>query len=139
MATITVRALDPVTWEPQYGNGQNNFISDLAAVAQIIATRCRLFTGEWFLNLADGLPMFQTNQGGTKILGGSGSQANIEAIINIIALRITGSPYVIKITTMTSTFQNRKFSFYAAVLTQFGTVYVTNSPGTSASLLTTST
>lgn len=126
MATITVRKLDPVTWEPQFGNGQENFISDLEAVTQIIATRLKLFQGEWFLNLEDGLPLFQS------ILGSSGGQRNITVITNLIAARILGTPYVTAIVSITATYQNRKFVFSSTVATQFGTVTVSNSPGTSA-------
>jgi hypothetical protein len=132
MATITVRKLDPVTWEPQFGNGQENFISDLEAVTQIIATRLKLFQGEWFLNLEDGLPLFQS------ILGSSGGQRNLTVITNLIAARILGTPYVTAIVSITSSYQNRKFVFSATVATQFGVVTVSNSPGTSA-ILTSST
>jgi hypothetical protein len=129
--TITVRQLDPVTWEPQNGNGQNNFISDLQAVAQIIATRLRLFEGEWFLNLSDGLPLFQS------ILGSSGSQRNIEIITNIISANILGlSPYVTGLNFLTATFQDRKYVFSAVVATQFGNVSIGNAPGLQASIST---
>lgn len=128
MATITVRKLDPITWEPQYGNGQNNFISDLDAVTQIIATRLRLFEGEWFLNLQDGLPLFQS------ILGSSGSQRNLEVITNIISQRILGTVYVLSIISLTASYIGRKFTFSASVNTQFGTVSINNTPGISASL-----
>jgi hypothetical protein len=133
MATITVRALNPVTWEPQQGNGQSNFLSDLQAVTQIIATRLRLFKGEWFLNLDDGLPMFN------GILGSSGSQRNLAIITNLISARILGTPYVLSIAEIESSYFNRNFTFKATVVTQFGTVTVTNSPGTSATLSTTTT
>lgn len=130
MASITVRALNPVTWEPQQGNGQANFLSDLPAVAQIIATRLRLFQGEWFLNLLDGLPLFQ------QILGSSGSPRNVQVITNLISARILGSPFVTAISSITATYQNRQFKFFAQVETQFGTIIVQNSPGTSATLTT---
>lgn len=128
MSTITVRALNPVTWEPQCGNGLQNFLSDLAAVAQIIATRLRLFQGEWWLNLSDGLPMFQS------ILGSSGSQRNLAVINNIISARILGTPFVTGISFIESTFENRSFTFKATVNTQFGSITVNNSPGSSATL-----
>ena len=130
MATITVRRLNPVTWEPQNGNGLQNFISDLDAVAQIISTRLRLFQGEWFLNLLDGLPLFQS------ILGSSGSPRNLQVITNLIAARITGTPFVIGINSINATYLNRQFTFKAVVSTQFGTVTVVNSPGSSATLTT---
>lgn len=132
MATITVRAIDPVTSNPLQGNGQNNFISDLAAVTQIIGTRLRLYEGEWFLDLLDGLPMFQ------KILGSSGSVANLKVVVNLISQRIKLSPYVDAVVNVQASYLNRKFSFYAEASTQFGTVFIINSPGSSASLIATS-
>lgn len=129
MATITVRALSP-TGEPLQGNGLNCFISDLAAVAQIISTRLKLFEGEFWLNTADGLPLFQ------QILGSSGSQRNLQVIVGLISQRITGTPYVTGNPVITATFQNRKLSYSGQVETAFGTVYVSNSPGTSATLTT---
>lgn len=127
MASITVRALSS-SGEPQQGNGQNNFISDLAAVAQIIGTRLKLFQGEWFLNLQDGLPLFQS------ILGSSGTQRNIQVLINLISARIYGSPFVTGIPSITATFENRRFTYSAQVDTQFGTVTVSNAPGNSANI-----
>ena len=128
MATITVRALDPTTWEPMQGNGQDSFISDLKAVTQIIATRLRLFEGEWFLDLLDGLPMFQ------KILGSSGSVVNLKVVVNLISQRIKLSPYVTSVTNVKASYQNRNFKFSALAITPFGNVYIVSSPGSSASL-----
>jgi len=128
MATITVRALSPNN-EPMYGNSQGNFISDLDAVVQIIRTRLLLFKGEWFLALQDGLALFQS------ILGASGDPASIQLIISLISQRILGTPYVDSISSMETSYLDRSFSFNATVETQFGTVYVTNSPGNKASLL----
>jgi hypothetical protein len=122
MATITVRALDPATWEPLQGNGQNNFISDTEAVAQIIATRLKLFQGEWWENLLDGLPMFQ------KILGSEGTQRNMQVVIELISRRITETVHVVSISSFTATFQNRRFGFRATVETEFGTVFLTTNP-----------
>jgi hypothetical protein len=123
MATITVRALDPVTWEPQNGNGLANFLSDNAAVAQIICTRLKLFEGEWFLNLQDGLPLFQS------MLGAFASQKQLQIISNLISARINGTIYVSGIQSMVTSYKDRKFTFTAVVTTQFGIVTVTNSPG----------
>ena len=127
MATITVRALGP-TGDPLQGNGLNCFISDLAAVTQIICTRLKMFEGEFWMNTADGLPLFQS------ILGSSGSQRNLQVIIGLYSQRIRGTVYVTGISSFTASFQSHKFVYSIAVETQFGTVYISNSPGTSASL-----
>lgn len=132
MATITVRALDMTTWEPQQGNSQSNFLSDLQAVTQILATRLRMFQGEWFLDLNDGTPMFQS------ILGSSGSEKNLQVITNLISARIRSSPFVTGITYISVLFQNRKLVYNATVSTQFGTVTVSNVPARSASLVSSS-
>jgi hypothetical protein len=129
MATITVRALSP-TGDPLQGNGLNCFISDLDAVAQIISTRLKMFEGEFWLNTADGLPLFQ------QILGSSGSQRNLQVVIGLISQRITGTVYVTGISSTTANFQNRKLAYSVTVETQFGTVYVSNSPGSSATITT---
>lgn len=123
MASITVRALD-YNGDPLQGNGQDNFISDLQAVTQIIATRLKLFEGEWFLNLLDGLPLFQS------ILGSSADPRNLQVILNIISQRISTSapPYVTSVTNIKASYLNRSFSFSAQVQTVFGTVFVTNTP-----------
>jgi len=129
MPTITVRALDPLTREPQQGNGLNNFLSDLDAVTQILGTRMRLFEGEWFLNLSDGLPLFQS------MLGSSGSQRNIEIITNLISGRITSfTPYVIGINSLAVSYIGRGYTYSAEVNTIFGVVTISNSPATLLSL-----
>lgn len=125
MATITVRALDQ-NGDPLQGNGQNNFISDLQAVAQIIRTRLLLFQGEWFLDQNDGLPLFNS------MLGSSGSARNLEVITNLIASRIRETQYVLAITSIYATFQNRKYVFNATVQTQFGTLTISTNQNTAA-------
>lgn len=37
----------------------NSFITESPATIQAVATRLRLFRGEWFLNLESGIPWFQ--------------------------------------------------------------------------------
>lgn len=133
MPTVTVRAIDPVTFEPQYGNGQANFVSDLQAVVQDILTRLRLFQGEWFLNLLDGLPLFQS------IEGSSGNSRNIQIIINMISSRISQTPFVTRVSEVTASYLNRSFKYRAVVETQFGTIVLNNSPGSSATLSSSST
>jgi hypothetical protein len=130
--TLTVRALNPITWDPLCGNGQNNFISNRAAAAQILAQRLKLFEGEWWENLLDGLPLFQ------KILGSSGSQKNLQVVIGLISQRITttvtpsGQQLVTQILSIVATYQDRKFAFNAEVETIFGVVYLTNAPASQA-------
>ena len=113
--TITVRQLS-ATGDPLYGQGQANYISDLAAVTQIVKTRLLLFQGEWWAATNDGLPLFQ------GILGQSASQRNQQQIELLITERILGTPYVISVSDVTISFNQttRAYSYYAVVNTQFG-------------------
>lgn len=126
MATISVRALD-ANHDPMYGNGQQNFLTDLAAVQQIIDTRLLLFEGEWWADLNDGLPMFQ------QIAG-----KNPQAASLLIQARILGTPYVTSIDTISTSYVNRAFKFSCQAYTPFGTITVNFQPGNSAVLPVTS-
>jgi hypothetical protein len=125
MATITYRGLDP-NGEPLYGNGQNNFVSDLYAVAQAIGTRLKLFQGEWWENVNAGTPLFQA------MLGVSGVGRNPDAIALLIKQRILGTPYVLPggVSNVAASYNGatRSFSFSCSVATQFGTLTVANQP-----------
>jgi len=127
MATITVRALDK-NWDPIQGNGQTNFLTDLLAMVQIIRSRLLLFKGEWFLDIADGLPMFQA------MLGSQANAKNIQAITNIITSRIVTTKYVVEVLNVTGSYQNRRYFYSAQVQTQFGTLFVSNANANQASL-----
>lgn len=128
MATITVRALD-ANWDPIQGNGQACFLADLDAMVQIVRSRLLLFKGEWFLNLNDGLPMFN------GMLGSSGSVRNIQIITNMVVVRIKSTPYVIDVDNVAAAFQARSYYFSARVITQFGSVYISTANASSASLI----
>lgn len=120
MATVTVRNLGP-NYDPLWGSGQNNYLEDLAAVAQMLLTRLKLFQGEWWADLADGLPLFQ------QILG---KAANVQQFNVLLAQRILGTRFVTGINSVSSSFDSvsQKFSYTASVQTQFGALTVTNEP-----------
>jgi hypothetical protein len=117
MPTITVRKLDS-NWEPLYGNGQNDFISDIDAVAQIIRQKLLFFLGEWVLDRSAGTPMFQS------ILGANRS---IDAVVVILKAVILSAPYVTGVTNIATTYssQTRAFTFSCLAQTQFGATPVT--------------
>lgn len=130
MATITYRRIDqsisPTTgvmaYEPVFGGGQADFISDIDAVGQAAMTRLRLLQGEWWENLNDGLPLFQ------QILGQA--KGNDQQAINLlIQQRILGTPFVSGIISLQSSYDpnSRTFTFYSVIQTQFGPVSVSNS------------
>jgi len=120
MPTITVRALDS-NWDPLQGNGQACFLSDLAAMVQIIRSRLLLFQGEWFLDLNDGLPMFN------GILGSQANARGLQAITNMITSRLKTTKYVVEVNDVSSAYVSRRFYYSSQVQTQFGTVFVSNS------------
>lgn len=119
MATITVRRLNPTTWDVIRGGSLNDFVSDVDAVAQILATRIKLLQGELFLNVNDGTPLFQ------KLLGHG---ITSRAVALILRQRILSTPYVTGITSIQVTYAipGRSFAFAASVQTQFGPVVVAN-------------
>ena len=114
MSIVTYRRLDS-NYEPVFGQGQNDFTSDLAAVAQAIQTRLNLWLGEWWEDLNDGLPMLQ------GILGkmGAGQSGEIPLLIQE---RILGTPYVTEIINVKTLYNKstRQFSFSCGAVVAFG-------------------
>ena len=103
-------------------------LTNVNAVGQAILTRLRLFLGEWWEDVNLGLAVFQ------KILGQLGTAQGVKAMNLAIQQQIEGVPYVISVLNVNSTFVGGRLSFTATAQTQFGTVTVSNLPGTSASL-----
>src|ERR1700744_5567744 len=126
MALITVRALGANN-EPQMGQGQGNFLSDADAVAQIIRTRLLLLEGEWWENLDEGLPLWQ------NILTYGAN--NLAALDLFIQDRISGAPYVTRVSNVQSSIVNRRLSYSATVQTDFGPITITNVPQPSSGAL----
>lgn len=122
MSLILYRRLDS-DYEPAFGSGKAGFLSDIDAVAQAIGTRLRLFQGEWWEDQNDGLPLWQ------KILGRPTGH-NQDAVNLLIQQRILGTPYVVGVSNVQSSYDasTRAFKFYCVVQTQFGQVTVSNYP-----------
>jgi hypothetical protein len=120
MATITVRALDQ-NWDPICGQGLAAFISDLDAVAQIIATTLKLFQGEWFASTQQGTPYFGA------ALGRSGSAQQQMVFVTAIKAQILSVPYVTGITSLVTTYYptSRAFALTCQAVTPFGATTVT--------------
>lgn len=81
-----------------------------AAVAQAILTRLLLWSGEWFLDLAEGTPY------DTLILG-YGTQGTRDAAVRE---RILSTPGVVGITKYDSSVVSRRMSVACDVQTQYG-------------------
>jgi hypothetical protein len=116
MSTPAISQRSVVNGEPQWGQGQGNFVTGIEAVATLIQTRLQLFLGEWFLNLSDGLPLW-------NILGQSNDSATTNAIIQA---RIQGTPYVTGVSDVAWSFSQStgQFSYSAQVATVFGPISI---------------
>lgn len=105
-----------------FGNGKGNHLTGRAAVAQAIRTRLLLFQGEWWADLNDGLPLFQS------IMGYQG--ANKEAVDRLILQRIAGTQGVTGVKFFSSSYNTgtRGYTFTATADTIYGEVAVSNVP-----------
>lgn len=130
MATILYRAL-AANGDPLFGNSQSNFVSDLNAVAQAIATRLKLLAGEWWENLNAGTPVFQS------MLGVSGSGKRPDTVALLLTQRILATPFVTGVSNVQTSYNDtaRAFTLSCQAQTQFGTLTVTLPlPGAQASI-----
>jgi len=113
-----------------FGRGKQDFLEDSVgnpeAIAQAIKTRLLLFLGEWWMDLYDGLPLWE------QILGQRIDNKNIinEILIDRIkGLLLPDNQYgVIGVTEVTSEYNSdsRKYTFSCVVDTIYGKVYITN-------------
>jgi hypothetical protein len=106
-----------------FGGGINDFVKDTYAVAQAIKTKLCLLKGEWWENLDEGLPLFQS------ILGVPGGQKS--SIDLIYQQRILSVPNVKNIEQVKSSLDNRVYSFYCVINTTFGKLSLFNLPNAS--------
>lgn len=100
------------------GTNSEEFLSGASAVAQAIITNLRLLLGEWWENVNNGLPLWQS------ILGQPGSEVNKISVDNIIKNRILetnfeGTPLVSSIDDYEGLYNSstRAYSFKAVVTT----------------------
>jgi hypothetical protein len=132
-ASISVRQLS-ASWDPMWGQGLANFLTDLQAVSQIVKTRLLLNQGEWFADLSTGTPLFQS------ILG---VPSTSQGVALLLRQRILGSapPFVTGISNVTIAYgaAGRNYSFGATVQTVFGQIQLTIQPGPGTSAVVTTT
>lgn len=111
--TMRYRRLDE-DGEPVMGKGRQDFLVDGDAFAQAVCTRLKLYLGEWWEDLNDGLPMFQS------MLGVPGTRK--EYIDALIAERIIKTKNFKSLQETQSKFSTatRKYEFYSVVNSLFG-------------------
>lgn len=92
---------------------------DKAAVAQTVSTRLKLFLGEYFRNITDGVPWFEKEDGTEGILGKGYSLVQVEAILRNRIIRTEG---VLKLLRFSLNYDqsSRKMSVGATILTTYG-------------------
>lgn len=116
LLTFAVRA-QSVSGDYTFGQGVSNFLRDTpAAVAQVVGTRLRLWEGEFFLDLSDGTPYWQT------IL----AHKNYGLASDAVRQRILTTPFLISIDDYSAVFTDdtREFLVTGTLNTAFGVVPV---------------
>lgn len=99
-----------------FGYGNTCFATDLEACAQAIKTRLKMFQGECWEDLDDGLPFFQQ-------IAGSRDKTMIDALVRS---RILGTTGVTSIQSFSSDISaDRRYTATALVNTQYGATEVT--------------
>ena len=94
-----------------FGQSLSDFTTDTpAGVAQLIGTRLRLWSGEFFADTADGMPW------ASDVLGNRTTSVYNAAI----QARIADTEGVSSITSYSSTLNNRKLTVSAEVQTNYG-------------------
>jgi len=108
---MTVRAIDPVTGDIVTSGTQ--FINGREEIAQTVATRLRLFLGEYFRDITDGTPWWE------QILGKPKSLSAAEAAIKNRIIRTDG---VVRLLSFKTDYDlvTRKYTVDCGILTTFG-------------------
>lgn len=109
---MTVRIIDPETGDIVTSGVQ--FTGGQSEIAQTVQTRLALYLGEYFRDITDGTPWYES------ILG---KNTNIAAADAVLRQRIAQTEGVIRLIAYDSNFDPvaRKFTVSAGILTQYGT------------------
>ncbi len=116
---MTVRAIDE---SGDIVTSGEQFITGADEIAQTVKTRLRLFLGEYFRDINEGVPWWES------ILGKDGTLSSKESILKI---KISQTPGVIRLVSFTTDFNitTREYSVIAGILTAFGEIEVVASNG----------
>ena len=131
MNNMLYRRLDS-SWDYTFGQGKSCYINGREACAQAIKSRLLLFKGEWWENILEGLPLWQS------ILGVMGAGNRKDVVDKIIQDRIAGTPHVISVLNISSSYSasSRTYKFSCKVNTDFGILIIKNTPAIPARTLT---
>lgn len=114
-----------VNGEPSYGQGKQDFLQGIDAVAQAIQTRLLLFYGEWWEDITDGLPLW------TEIIGFGGSNKDkVNALITkrIIDTKLDETRLISDVTDVVNTYDStlRKYTYSSKAKSIYGNITVSN-------------
>lgn len=105
------------------GQGSSTFISGNEAIAQALVTWIKLLYGEWWENVNEGTPLWQS------MIGKPGSESNLKSIDNILknrilTLNLNGENLVTSIKDYNRTYDpiTRKYTFRVEVITIYDDV-----------------
>lgn len=95
------------------------------AIAQTIKTRLKLFLGEYFRDITEGVPWFEKPDGSNGILQKGYSLTQVESLLRNTISRTTG---VLTILSFNSDYDEnrRQLTVNAIVATEYGTVEVSD-------------
>lgn len=112
--TLKYRKLSP-TKDYTFGNGENDFYTDIEAVTQAVYTRLYLWSESYWRDLNAGIPMTQ------RILGQIGNAANLAAIDNLIQAEILGTTGVVNIVSFESAFdsETREYAYTCTINSEY--------------------
>jgi hypothetical protein len=112
---MTVRLLDA---DGDITTSGTQFTTGVNEIAQTVATRLRLFLGEYFRDVTDGTPWWES------ILGKNGTLSSKEAAIKSRIIRTDG---VVRLTSFSTDFNinTRVYTVTAGILTTYGETEIT--------------
>lgn len=115
---MIVRAID-VNNDWTFGKGQNNYVSNNAAIAQNIKTELQSFLGDCFFALSDGLDWFN--------LLGSKNVVALQLGVRAAILNVTGVTSIVSLTIDLDTV-SRRIEMQCSVDTIYSAVNNNNAP-----------
>ena len=97
-----------------FGHGEDDFLHGIDAMAQVLRTRLRALEDEWWEGDDTALPYY------TEILGGPATEASQDAIDLMVIDRIMDTVGVLAVSDVTSSIEDRHYSFSCRVQTIYG-------------------
>lgn len=114
-----------INGEPQFGQGQQNFVQGAEAVAQAIETRLKLFTGEWWEDTNDGLP-FWTQMVSTN--GSNRDKISMLVTARILDTNLNGIKLVSRMNSVSNIWNGtlRRYTYNGSAQSIYGNITISN-------------